>query len=192
MINLIETREKVDSLLGDLNAAKRQCKEEQKNLQEAEDNLTYIEEAQRIAQQVSQVIQQQAHNRIAGVVSRCLEMVFVGEDVYGLRILFERKRGRTEAELILTKNEHEIKDPLNSDSGGVVDVAAFALRLSSIILTKPKLRRFLVLDEPFKFVSEEYRENVRLLLEGLARDFKFQFVMNTHIRELQTGKIIEL
>ena len=162
-MDITETRRKVNSLLGDLNAIKKQCKEEQGNLRAAEDHLTYIEEAQRITQEVSQAIQQQAHNKIAGVVSRCLETVFVGEDVYGLKILFERKRGRTEAELVLTKNGHEIKDPLNSDSGGVVDVAAFALRLSSIILRKPKLRRFLALDEPFKFVSEEYRENVRLL-----------------------------
>lgn len=191
-MNLIETREKVNALLSDLKASERNCKDEREKLTGAEDRLTHIEEAQRITQQVSQEIQQQAHRQIAGVVSRCLETVFDADDVYGFKIRFERKRGRTEALLILTKNGYEVEDPLNADSGGVVDVAAFALRTACIVLAKPNLRRFLAMDEPFKFVSEEFRDNVRMLLEGLAKDFKFQYVMVTHINELKIGKIIEL
>lgn len=190
-MNLIETRKRVNDLLGDFNSVKRQCGEEQKSLQEAEDFLTYAEEAQQIVQQIAQAVQQQAHNRIAGVVSRSLEAVFVGDN-YGFKIRFERKRGRTEAKLILLKDGHEIDDPMNADSGGVVDVAAFALQLSSLILTKPKSRKFMVMDEPFKFVSEEFIDNVRMLLEGLAKDFGVQFIVPTHITELQTGKVIEL
>jgi len=191
-MDLIKTRKKVNSLLADYNTAKRICKEERKKLTEAEDRLTYIEEAQKAAQQVAQEVQQLAHQRIAGVVDRCLKTVFIGDDIYGFKIRFERKRRKTEAILILTKNEHEVIDPLNADSGGVVDVAAFALRTSCIVLAKPNLRRFLSLDEPFKFVSKEYRNNVRMLLEGLSRDFKFQYLMVTHIPEMQIGKVIEL
>jgi len=191
-MNLIETRERVNGLLSDLKVADRACKDGRQKLTEAEDHLTYAEEAQRIVQQVAQEIQQQAHKRIAGVVSRCLETVFAGDDIYGFKIRFDRKRGRTEAALILTKNGNEVEDPLNADSGGVVDVAAFALRTACIVLSKPKLRRFLSLDEPFKFVSEEFRDNVRMLLEGLAKDFKFQYVMVTHEKAYQIGKVIEL
>ena len=191
-MNLIETRERVNGLLSDLKVADRACKDGRQKLTEAEDHLTYAEEAQRIVQQVAQEIQQQAHKRIAGVVSRCLETVFAGDDIYGFKIRFDRKRGRTEAALILTKNGNEVEDPLNADSGGVIDVAAFALRTACIVLSKPKLRRFLSLDEPFKFVSEEFRDNVRMLLEGLAKDFKFQYVMVTHEKAYQIGKVIEL
>jgi len=191
-MNLVKTRKKVNSLLADYNTAKRICKEERKKLIEAEDRLTYIEEAQQVAQQVAQEVQQLAHQRIAGVVDRCLKTVFVGDDIYGFKIRFERKRRKTDAILILTKNEHEVIDPLNADSGGVIDVAAFALRTSCIVLAKPNLRRFLSLDEPFKFVSKEYRNNVRMLLEGLSRDFKFQYLMVTHEPAYQIGKVIEL
>lgn len=191
-MNLIQTRKKVNSLISDLKIAKRACREERRKLAEAEDHLTFIEEAQRVTQQVAKEIQQLAHKRIADVVSRCLEAVFFGDDIYGFKIRFDRKRGKTEAKLILTKNGHEVEDPLNADSGGVVDVAAFALRTSCIVLAKPSLRRFLSLDEPFKFVSEEYRDNVRMLLEGLAKDFKFQYLMVTHERAYQIGKVIEL
>lgn len=189
-MDLTKQRKKIDSLLSDFKLAKKQVKQEKERLAELQTALKDAEQAQLIAQEVAQQIQQQAHTRIANVVTRCLETVF--EDDYGFKIEFERKRGRTEAKLILLKDGHEIPDPLNADSGGVVDVAAFALRVSGIVLTKPKLRPFLAMDEPFKFVSREYRDNVRMMIEGLARDFNFQFVMVTHVTELQTGKVVEL
>ena len=177
--------------LSKLKSAKRDCKEEQQKLIKAEDLLTHIEEAQQIAQQVAEQIQERAHSQITGVVSRCLETVFEDED-YGFKINFERKRGRTEAVLVLTKDGHEVQDPLNADSGAVCEMAAFALRLSCLVLAKPKLRRLLVMDEPFKSMSSQYWENTRLLLSGLSKDFKIQIIMVTHNPKLQTGKVIEL
>ncbi len=191
-MNLIITRKKINELVSEAALAKKQFKEEKQNLIDVEDDFTNIEQAQQITQQIAQVIQQQAHNKIAAVVSRCLETVFDGDDVYGFKIHFERKRGKTEAKLVLIKNGNEIDNPIDADSGGVLDIAAFALRLAALILAKPKLRRTIILDEPFKFVSAEYLSNVKLLLEGLARDFKVQFIMVTHIRQLQIGRIINL
>jgi len=191
-MNILKTRKRVNDLLLDLKVAKKTCKEERKKLTEAKDHLVFVEEAQQAAQSVAKEIQQLAHKKIANVVSKCLETVFVGDDIYGFKIRFDRKRGRTEAILILTKNGHEVEDPLNADSGGVVDVAAFALRTSCIVLAKPNLRKFLSLDEPFKFVSAEYRSNVRMLLEGLSKDFNFQYLMVTHEPAYHVGKVIEL
>lgn len=189
-MDLIKTRKKVDTLLGELNTAKRQGKEEKRNLKEAEERLEDIKEAQVITQQVAQMVQQQAHKRIEGVVSKCLEAVFGNE--YGFKIHFERKRGRTEANLLLLRHGHEIGDVLNSDSGGVVDVSALALRLASIVLAKPRLRRIMIMDEPFRNLDMENRERVRILLEDLAKDFKVQFIIVTHEIAFQTGKVIKL
>lgn len=191
-MSLIEIRERVDELIIRRKATVEECRTIREKLTQAEDHLTYVNEAQEIAQYIAQEIQQKAHRKISGVVSRCLETVFVGKDIYGLKIHFDRKRGRTEARIVLVKNGHEIDDPKNADSGGVIDVAALALRASCIVLAKPNVRRLITLDEPFKFVDEIYRMNVRLLLEGLAEEFKFQFLMVTHIEQLKIGKIIEL
>lgn len=191
-LNIKTARRKVNNLLADLRVAAQTCTQLKAQLTKTEDHLTYIEEAQQITQQVAQEIQQLAHQKIASVVSRCLESVFSSEDTYGFEIHFERKRGKTEAILVLTKNGHEVTDPLNADSGGVIDVAAFALRTSCIMLAKPKLRRFLSLDEPFKFVSREFRDNLRALLEGLAEDLNFQYLMVTHEKAYQIGKVVEL
>ena len=74
----------------------------------------------------------------------------------------------------------------------MVDVAAFALRLSCLMLSTPKLRRILVLDEPFKFVSAEFIPRVHSLIEQLSTEMHVQIVMVTHIKGLQTGTIFDL
>jgi len=150
---------------------------------------TNIEKAQQVIQHVSQQVQQQAHKQIAGVVSRCLESVF--EETYKFNINFALKRGKTEARLTFEKYNNVV-DPMTASGGGVVDVAAFALRLACLMLSRPQLRKVLIMDEPFKFVSVKYRDNVRLMLEALAVDFGIQFIIITHMDELRTGKVIKL
>ncbi len=191
-MNLVTKRKHINSLISEQNLAEQSVEKETENLSTTQKHLVHAESAQVIAQHVAQTVQQQAHTRISKVVSRCLETVFDGDETYGFKIRFERKRGRTEAVLVLTEDGNEIDDIFDGQSGGIVDVASFALRLACIILAKPKLRKIVFLDEPFKFVSERYLDNVRLMLNGLAEDFGFQFVMVTHIKALETGKVIEL
>ena len=191
-MNLLKTRKKVDTFVTKLHYAETTCSQEESLLGQSQQTLTDTEEAQVITQQIAQAIQQQAHKRIAGVVSKCLETVFVGDDLYGFKIDFERKRGRTEAKLVLTKNGNEIDDPLDFDSGGVCEVAAFALRLSCLVLSKPRLRKVILFDEPFKSISVDYLDNVRILMNKLSEEFGVQFIVVTHIAQLETGKVIRL
>jgi len=83
-------------------------------------------------------------------------------------------------------------DPLTASGGGVVDVAAFALRVACLVLYRPRLSRVVVLDEPFRFVSMQYQENVRQMLEQLSTDMNIQIVQVTHNPNLTTGKVIDL
>ncbi len=191
-MNLEKKRKAINSLKCDRHLEEMSVENKTALLTRTNKHLANAESAQVIAQHVAQTVQQQAHTRISKVVSRCLETVFDGPENYGFKIRFERKRGRTEAVLVLTEDGNEIDDIFDGQSGGIVDVASFALRLACILLAKPKLRKIVFLDEPFKFVSEKYLDNVRSMLDGLAEDFGFQFVMVTHITALQTGKVISL
>jgi DNA repair exonuclease SbcCD ATPase subunit len=172
-----------------LSQAKEILRREKQALAKADNMVVYCEQAQQLVQEVAQHVQQQVHNRIASVVSRCLKAVF--DEPYEFKIHFERKRGRTAARLVFVRDGMEIV-PMQGSGGGVLDVAGFALRIACLVLARPKVRRLLVLDEPFKFVSSEYRERVRDLLETLAEEMGIQFVMVTHIPELQTGKIVRV
>lgn len=169
--------------------AKQSLQKERRELAKADDQIVYCEQAQELVQQVAQHVQQQVHNRIASVVSRCLKAVF--DEPYKFKIHFERKRGRTEARLVFVRNKQEIV-PMQGSGGGVLDVAGFALRIACLKLSRPQLRPIVFLDEPFKFVSEEYRERVRQLIETLSEEMGIQFVMVTHIPELRTGKIVKV
>lgn len=172
-----------------LTLARINLKRESLALAKADDNVWCHEQAQKLTQITAQNVQQRVHNQIASVVSRCLSAVF--DEPYQFKIHFERKRGRTEARLVFVRDGEEIV-PMQGSGGGVLDVAGFALRLACLMLSKPKARKLLILDEPFKFISSEYRERVSDLLNTLAIEMKIQFVMVTHIPELQTGKVVRI
>lgn len=193
-MNLQEYRKEVNNLLADYRAICNQLDEEQKTFIKATNNHEFSQEAQQLLQEVAQVVQQEAHNRIASVVSLCLESVF--DDPYKFKIEFERKRGKTEARLVLTRNSLVLNDPINEAGGGVIDVASFALRLACLILSRPQKRRILVLDEPFTNIrGKENRCRMRQLLMSLAQDLNVQFILNIDIDsypEFALGKVVEI
>jgi ABC-type molybdenum transport system ATPase subunit/photorepair protein PhrA len=189
-VNLGQEAEEVEALAFRLNHLKRTVELEEKESKRIEVVVKKTQDAQEILQYLAQAVQQQAHQKISEVVSLCLSAVF-GEDAYQFGIEFQRKRGKTEAVLKFKRGDLAA-DPLSATGGGVVDVAAFALRISCLMLHRPRLSRIVVLDEPFKFVSVQYREKVRTMLEELAVDLKIQIIQVTHSEELTAGKVIEL
>lgn len=180
----------LDRKLGEYNHAIRQGREEELNQKRLKAKGQDLLQAQQFLQEVAETVQNQAHRRIASVVSRCLEAVFQ-EDAYEFRIEFSKKRGRTEARLLFLRDGMDV-DPTEAAGGGVVDVAAFALRLACLCLSRPQRRKLLLLDEPFRFVSAEYRTAVKELVETLAKEMNMQFVIVTHSPDLVTGKVVEL
>lgn len=161
----------------------------QQLLESAKQKEIDADEAQVIVQSVAATVQEQAHAKIASVVSRCLEAVF--DEPYQFEIHFERKRGKTEARLVFVRNGCEFS-PMDSSGGGVLDVAAFALRVACLMLSIPAKRKTIILDEPFKFVSIEYRERIREMIEMLSAEMQIQFIIVTHISEIVCGKIVKI
>jgi energy-coupling factor transporter ATP-binding protein EcfA2 len=185
-------RNRVDRAKNQYESAHRKLVEARKDLKGTLAYLKNVKHAQELTQTVAQTVQQQAHSKIACVVTACLQTVFDDKN-YTFEIRFERKRKRTEAKLLLYLNGHEIDDPIEGESGGVLDVASFALQLSAIMLTKPTVRRLMVMDEPFKYVSPEYRSNVQQMLTKLAEDFDIQLIMVTSQQsQVMAGKVVDL
>jgi DNA repair exonuclease SbcCD ATPase subunit len=188
-MNLEAEQKVVDRIDSKLRFLRRSIKREKRCFKIAGRKVRRAIAAQQILQSVAQIVQQNAHERIAKVVSSCLSSVF--DNPYEFRINFTRKRGRTEADIVFVRDGKEV-DPITASGGGMIDVAAFALRVVCLVLHRPRVRPVVVLDEPFKFVSSGYQENVRLMLEKLSKEMKVQIIMVSHIDELETGKIIRL
>lgn len=184
----------IDQAIGQLRLlhtkAVNRLEQAEAGIQKAEADLADAEAAQAIVQRLAQGVQQRVHGTIADIVSRSLTAVY-GERAYQFRIETERKRGKTET-LLMYERDGNLLSPRDEASGGFLDVAAFALQLAALSLRKPPLRKVMVLDEPFKFVNVRIFPRIRQLLETLAEEMDFQFIMVTQIEALRTGKIIRI
>lgn len=138
------------------------------------------ERAQIIIQQVAQATQQELEYRVSELVTLALSGVF--PDPYQFKLRFVVRRGKTEADLLFLRGEQEI-DPLSASGGGVVDVAAFALRVALWRLSN-NLRPVLVLDEPFKWCSSSYLPAAGEMLRSLSEKMGIQIIMVTHLETL--------
>lgn len=185
-------RSRLSRALAEYDAASLGLKTASQSLSETRAQYEAALRAKEIVQTISLDCQQQCQQRIAFVVTRCLEAVF-GKDTLRFSLVFEQKRGQTEVRgVILDASGHEL-DPMDSCGGGVLDVAAFGLRLACMMLTRPRLAKVLVLDEPFKFVSGTYRPAVVQMLQELSQEFGVQIIMVTHLPELMAiGHQVEI
>jgi len=191
-MTLEDLRTQLSRTLAERYLLTKQLEKEEAEQTIAQKHVETAKAAQVLIQGIVQSIQETVHAGIAGIVTRCLRSVF-GEDFpHEFAIRFEQKRGKTEARLVLVDANGEEIDPLEADAGGLVDVISFALRLSCLLLTNPSRRRLLVLDEPFKMLSREYRPAVREMMEAVSEEFSVQILYVTHATELVAGEVVEL
>lgn len=189
-MDLKREQQNVDRISGNIRFLKRSIRQEKLQLAIATKQVSRASRSQQILQQVAQAVQQKAHDRISKVVSSCLSSVF-GDEAYKFKIRFERKRGKTDADILFVRNGREA-DPITASGGGMVDVAAFALRVVCLVLHRPRLRPSLFLDEPFKNVSADYQDNVRVMMENISKEMQVQIILVTHNENLMIGKIIKI
>jgi hypothetical protein len=110
------------------------------------------------------------------LVSKCLKTVF-GPDAYEFSIVFEKKRGKTEARFVFLRGGEEY-DPVSESGMGYIEVSNFVLTLVEIIMTGK--RRLVIMDEPFKGLhGDENRERLASLLPVLCDELGFQMVLAT-------------
>lgn len=188
----MNTRRELTSLLARFDLVSKQVESEQTALDKALERVSNVSQAQSIVQEIAERVQTIAHQQISSVITRCLEAVF-GESAYQFKIRFDRKRGKTEARLLLIRGELEIEDPLDEAGGGIVDISALALRLSVLSRSRPRRRPLLIGDEMFKNVNgEENQSRVGELLETIVEEMDLQLIQVTDDEWLKIGKVVEL
>ena len=121
--------------------------------------------------------QQQLSFHISDITSLALEAVF--PDPYALQVEFIQRRNKTECDLYFVRDGEKV-DPLSASGGGAVDVAAFALRIASWSMTKPRTRNVIILDEPLRFLSANLQERASSMIKELSDKLGIQFIVVTH------------
>jgi DNA repair exonuclease SbcCD ATPase subunit len=70
---------------------------------------------------------------------------------------------------------------------GAVDVASFALRIASWSMARPRTDNVIILDEPFRFLSENYQERASNMLREVSQKLGIQLIIVTHETVLTTS-----
>lgn len=188
MKQILDTlNQKLNRLEGQYKAHKKQFDTTKSQIEALQAELQDAEKALVIAQEVAKQTQQELEFRISDIVTASLASIF--DDPYEFKVKFDIKRNKTEANLIFLLDGHEV-DPLTASGGGVVEIAAFALRIACYLISHPRPMPVLILDEPFKCVSEEYRPKLAELVQTLSHKLGIQVILVTHITEYEMGKII--
>ena len=131
-------------------------------------------------QQAAEMTQKQLEFHISGLVSTALAAIW--DNPYEFLIEFIQRRGKTEADLWLVRNGSKIK-PIDASGGGVVDVVSLALRMAFWSLTK-ETRPLLILDEPFRNLSDNLQNKAADMLKMLSEKLGLQVLMISHIQKL--------
>lgn len=146
------------------------------------EELSY-EKALEIAKTVAETTQERLRIHLSGMVSSALQAVFKAP--YEFHVDFTKRRNTVEVDFSLSKGKELDKiDILNASGGGVADVASFSLRVACLLLSTPKRRPFLAMDEPFRFVSEEYQARIGELIRELNKTLGIEFLIISHEKEL--------
>ena len=160
------------------------------------DNLSkrikLIDKSQIFLQQVAQETQRHLKYQIEDIVNLALETCF--PDEYKFQLDFVISRGKTEADLVfISQKTNRRVDIMNASGGGVVDIASFALRISSYVLEQD-VDNVIILDEPFRFLSKDLQNNAGQILQTLSRKLKIQFIIVSHIDNIidYADKVFEI
>lgn len=125
-----------------------------------------------VLKQVAEERREAVVRKIEKLVTWGLQVIF-GED-HAFRFELGVKRGQMSAVPLVgtpgrdgkTRWEHV----LNACGGGIVDVTAFLLRVIAVLLSRPRLERFVLFDEPFVHVKGRRNlAGVERLVKELAR-----------------------
>lgn len=175
--NIVENnRAKIDSLYDTV-------EDLYKKLEETRTYNELILKVRAFFQNIAEEVQQEVAETICTITTSALFAVFP-DDPYECKIRFKIKRNILEAELYFERDGEEFH-PVDDSGGGVIDVAAFAARVSFIFLSGAK--KLLIADEPFKFVSKDYLPKIPEMLRMLSDKLNMQFIIVSHIHEIIEG-----
>lgn len=147
------------------------------NLRDDKRALARTEQAREIIREVGLATQQRLQVHISDITSLALGSVF--DEPYELSMEFVQRRNKTECDLLFARDGHTV-NPLEASGYGAVDIASMALRIASWSMHTPKKRNVIILDEPFRFLSENYQEQASLMIKELSERLGIQFIIITH------------
>jgi DNA repair exonuclease SbcCD ATPase subunit len=173
--NIQSIRNRLEQQKGQRTQIERSINTTKRELRELQQSFRRHEQAREIIRKVGLQTQQQLEYHISDVATMALSAVF--DNPYELVVEFVQRRNKTECDLYFRRDGARV-DPLGASGGGAVDVAAFALRVASWSMQRPRSRNVLTLDEPFKHLKGiEQNRRVLEMIQQISHKLNIQILM---------------
>ena len=156
-----------------------------KEAERLDDKNMIFEKTKLLLEKTSDYARKEAIKSIENMVTCALHEIFASQS----KFVIEEKsiNGKVAVDFFLedeVDGEKIMTDPQEQRGGGYVDIISLALRFAMIEVFNPKIEGPILLDEPAKFVSEDYIYNVAEFLSKVSESFNRQIIMVTHSKYL--------
>jgi len=177
-----QIRTQLNQLSGQRDLLEKQLSDKLQESKRLRREIIRTEKIKVILQTVAQQTQEELRYQISELATLAMRSVF--DDPYEIKITFEQKRGKTEANILFTKNGNDV-DPMTDSGGGAVDIASLALQLSLWAIMSPRTRNTFILDEPLKWLKgNELPERGARMIKEFSEKLGVQIIMVSHSPEL--------
>lgn len=176
---ILAIKEKLDRIDEEKRVIKKLIAEKEKKIASARNMETECDQALKLLEVIGSTSRTKIKTQIESLVSGALVTTFERDD-YGFKADFVNRRNQIECDLLATVGDR-VEDPLESGGGGRVDTISTALRFVLISLTKHPGP--IVLDEPGKWVSPEFRANFLAFIKEYSKKAERQIIMTTQVQD---------
>jgi len=176
---LSDFQQKINKKIGEVEYLQRQIISEEALLSEASATQKTTIDCRALVQRAVAMTQEQLKYKISSIVTQALALIFA--DPYEFKVEFVERRNSTECDLLFSRGGEDY-DPLESAGHGAADVASFTLRISYWLLSSTV--PFILLDEPFRHLSEDLQPAAAEMLRMLSNEFGIQFLIVSHEEEI--------
>ena len=143
------------------------------------DEVIYIQ-AVELLSLVQKVTRDKIKESFEIIVTHALNYIFES-DKYSFHLVFGRRGNLQELDFaVQTPDKNEPLDPMTTDAGGVLNIISFALRVVLMEVALPKINGFIISDESFSNLSEEYVERASQFLKEINSKMNRQIIAISH------------
>ncbi|MHA1757235.1 MAG: hypothetical protein ACTSVV_10730 [Promethearchaeota archaeon] len=189
-----EFTEKVGILKGEYNTLLNQ----QNDSDILIDKLKKDEETYTKAVELLSLVQKVTRDKIKEsfemIVTHALNYIFES-DKYSFHLVFGRRGNLQELNFaVQTPDKDEPYNPLDTDSGGVLNIISLALRIVLMEVATPKINGFIIVDEGFAHLSSDHMHMAGQFLKEVNHRFQRQIIGISHKDKMITdaNKLIEV
>ena len=177
IINLQRQTDRIEGFYNALKNQEQELKDTVKNLEKEADILT---KSSAVLKHLLDVMVKDEINKMSGLITYGLKTVF---DDQNLTFVPDITKKNDKIFIELKTQNNGIEADYKSFGGSVAVIESFLIRI--ICLLKKKYAHFLLLDETFAAVGEEYIPNTCKLIKELSNKLGLDILLVTHQKEFQ-------